>query len=91
MYDLTDSKGDKMEHKIQKDDIEFKMFNEWWKLREKYYNPRTDDDFASVVKAVDEFTKKYTGTNVEWLAREMALLHAEDTERRALQITKGGN
>ena len=33
----------------------------------------------------DDFAKKYAGTKVEWLAREMALLHAEDCEKRSLE------
>lgn len=74
-----------MSKKITKDDIEFQMFREWWKLREDYYNPQTDEDFEVIVQAVDEFAKKYAGTKVEWLAREMALLHAEDCEKRSLE------
>ena len=74
-----------MNKKISKDDIEFQMFREWWKLREDYYNPQTDEEFEEVVSAVDSFSKKYAGTKVEWFAREMALLHAEDCEKRSLE------
>lgn len=78
-----------MEEKIAKENIEFKMFQEWWKMREQFHNPESDSDYEKLIARVEEFTKKYTGTPIEWLAREMALLHAEDCERRTLQKMKG--
>ena len=71
-----------MQKKIDKTDIEFQLFQKWWKFRQEYYEPKTDEEFETLVYAVDEFVKQFKGTEVERLARSMALLHAEDCELR---------
>lgn len=69
-------------HKSLKNSDESVMFNNWWKFRQEYYEPETEDEFEALVVASENFISLYKGTNLERLARKMVLLHEEDAEIR---------
>ena len=46
--------------KFSKDSVEFKMFNDFWKILQDFYNPDSTDEFwEDFIKAQGEFVEKY--------------------------------
>ena len=73
--------------KFQKGSEEWMMFQDYYKLVQKYYIPEdTDEYWEEVVKEVDIFVKKYQA-NVP-LARNIALAFANTLEEE-LKKKKG--
>ena len=58
--------------KLDKDSVEFQMFNDFWKIFQEYYYPdRSDEYWDAFVKELDNFLVKYKNHS---LARELTRL-----------------
>lgn len=67
---------------------EQKMFTEWWKFFQEYYEPVTDEDFQILVVKAKEIVEPYVGTPYEKLIRSMVMAQLEYCEDR---YKKNGN
>lgn len=66
--------------RFEKGSAEWKLFQEFWSLCQKYWIPEdTDEYWEDVVKTTDDFYKKYKDTN-DTFARKIVLAFVETLE-----------
>lgn len=75
-----------MQKKFEKGTENYELFNDFWQLRQKYYEPDNNgnDDtwFKELTEVGEKITEKYKGTELEKLARNLVIAHLEDVEDR---------
>ena len=77
-----------MYKKFEKGTENYELFNDFWQLRQKYYEPdiQNNDDgngwFQELTEVGKKIVEKYKGTDLEKLARNLVLAHLEDVEDR---------
>ena len=72
-----------MQKKFEKGTENYELFNDFWQLRQNYYEPDYDDSwFEELRMAGEKITNKFKGTELEKLARNLVLSHLEDVEDR---------
>lgn len=71
-----------MQHKIDKGTSEWDLFQEFWKIHQDYYNPTNISEWEQALKATDEFITKYKDTEFNKFARDLAMAHMNECERK---------
>lgn len=77
-----------MYKKFEKGTENYELFNDFWQLRQKYYEPdiQNNDDgngwFEELTEVGEKIVEKYKGTDLEKLARNLVFAHFEDVELR---------
>lgn len=79
-----------MQKKITKDDIEFKLFQDFWRIRQEFYEPKSEEDFEKVTMAVEIAMKPYKGTHLEKFANDLFMAHLSDADRRDRERRENG-
>ncbi len=68
-----------MKTKIAKNDIEFQMFADYWKLLEEYFVPENDEKYwEDLLSSVRKFAKKYNSG----FAKDLGLSLIDELERK---------
>lgn len=66
-----------MRKKLTKADAEFQMFSDYYKIYQDFYEPEDNDNYwQGLVRAVDEFYKKYKSK----LAKDLAIAYLDSRE-----------
>ena len=72
-----------MQKKFGKGTENYELFNDFWQLRQMYYEPDNDGPwFEELREAGEKIITKFKGTDLEKLARNLVFAHFEDVELR---------
>ena len=72
-----------MQKKFGKGTENYELFNDFWQLRQNYYEPDKDGPwFEELREAGEQIIAKFKGTSLEKLARNLVFAHFEDVELR---------
>lgn len=72
-----------MQKRLEKGTENYELFNDYWKLRQQYYEADNGDDwFAEMMDAGEKIIEKYQNTELAKLARNLVFAHFEDVEDR---------
>lgn len=71
-----------MQKRFEKGTENYELFNDYWKLRQQYYEPDNDEQFEELREAGERIIKKYQSTELAKLARNLVFAHFEDVEDR---------
>lgn len=66
-----------MRKQLTKADVDFQMFSDYYKIYQDFYVPEDDDSYwQELIRAVDEFYKKYKTK----LAKDLAIAYINSRE-----------
>ena len=72
-----------MQKHFEKGTENYELFNDFWKLRQQYYEADNGDDwFVELMNAGEKIIEKYKDTELSKLARNLIFAHFEDVEDR---------
>lgn len=72
--------------RFEKDSEEWRMFTEFWKICQQFWEPEDNDEYwDKVIDSTNEFHKKYK-TNNDIFARKIVLALIDTLEEKARQI-----
>ena len=75
--------GNMAEKKIEKGSEEWQFFQDFFKLRQKYYIPDNEDDWISeLIDTGESIIDKYKNTDFAEFAQGIILEHFADIDRR---------
>ena len=72
------------EKKLDKGSTEWQFFQDFWRLRQKYYDPDNEPDewFDEVTKAASKIAEKYKNTEFSKFAGDLVYAHLSDLDRK---------
>lgn len=69
--------------KLEKGSDEWQFFQDFWKFRQKYYDPEDKDEwFNELINEATLLSKKYENTEFGEFARQLLIVHIDDVDRR---------
>lgn len=72
-----------MQKRFEKGTENYELFNDFWQLRQHYYEPDNDDTwFQEMMDVGTRIIEKYKNTELQKLARNLVHAHYEDVEDR---------
>ena len=72
-----------LQKRFEKGTENYELFNDFWKLRQQYYQADNDNEwFAEMMNTGEKIIEKYQNTELSKLARSLIFAHFEDVEDR---------
>lgn len=69
--------------KLEKGSEEWQFFQDFWRFRQKYYDPEKSDEwFEEVVAESTRLYAKYQNTDFKEFAKALIIAHMNDVDRR---------